>query len=89
MLLIRYNKIIHIPFFKKKRDLLGIPGSLSSLAPAFGLGRDPGVLGSSPASASRHGAYFSLLLCLCLSLSMSIINQSINKSLKKERDLFI
>ena len=50
----------------------GIPGWLSGLAPAFGPGRDPGVLGLSPAWGSRHRAYFSLLLCLCLSLSLSL-----------------
>uniref|UniRef100_A0A8I3MD40 Uncharacterized protein n=1 Tax=Canis lupus familiaris TaxID=9615 RepID=A0A8I3MD40_CANLF len=43
---------------------------INGLAPAFGPGRDPGVPGSSPTSGSRHGAYFSLLLCLCLSLSV-------------------
>ena len=52
----------------------GIPGWLSGLAPAFGLGCDPGVpdgvLGSSPALGSRHRACFSLCLCLCLSLSV-------------------
>ena len=46
----------------------GIPGWLSSLAPAFGPGHDPGVPGSSPASCSGHGACFSLFLCLCLYL---------------------
>ena len=46
----------------------GIPGWLSALAPAFGPGHDPEVLGSSPASRSLHGACFSLCLCLCLSL---------------------
>ena len=48
----------------------GIPGWLSSLAPAFGPGRDPGVPGSSPTSGSRHGACFSLLLSLSRSLSV-------------------
>ena len=46
--------------------VLGIPGWLSGLAPAFGPRRDPGVPGSSPASGSRPGACFSLLLCLSL-----------------------
>ncbi|XP_072620093.1 serine protease 38 isoform X2 [Vulpes vulpes] len=53
----------------------GIPGWLSSLAPAFGPGHDPGVPGSSPASGSLHGACFSLCLCLCLSLSLSLMNK--------------
>ena len=44
--------------------LEGIPGWLSGLAPAFGLGRDPGVPGWSLASGSLHGACFSLCLCL-------------------------
>ena len=39
----------------------------------FGLGCDPGVLGSSPTLGSLHGACFSLCLCLCLSLSVSLI----------------
>ena len=34
---------------------------------AFGSGRDPGVLESSPASGSLWGACFSLSPCLCLS----------------------
>ena len=45
----------------------GIPGWLSSLAPAFGPGRDPGDPGSSPTSGSLYGACFSL----CPSLSVS------------------
>ena len=59
-----------IPFLKVA--VQGIPGWLGSLAPAFGPGHDPGVPGSSPASGSRHGACFSLLLCLCLSLSLCL-----------------
>ena len=35
-------------------------------------GRDPGVPGWSPPSGSRHGACFSLLLCVSLSLSLSL-----------------
>ena len=46
-------------------------------APAFGPGRDPGDMGSSPTSGSLHGTRFSLCLCLCLSLCLSGINQSI------------
>ena len=34
--------------------LFGIPGSRSSLAPAFGPGRDPGDPGSNPMSGSLH-----------------------------------
>ena len=49
-----------------KNDM-GIPGWLSSLAPAFGPGRNPGVPESSPTLGSPHGACFSL----CLSLSVS------------------
>ena len=40
----------------------GDPWGLSSLAPAFGPGCDPGVPGSSPALGSLHGACFSLSL---------------------------
>ena len=51
--------------------VMGIPGWLSGLAPAFSPGHDPGVLGSrlcqapcmEPASPS---------VCLCLSLSLSV-----------------
>ena len=52
-----------------------IPGWLSGLAPAFGPGRDPGVLGLSPTSDSLHGACSSLCLCLSLSLCVTIINK--------------
>ena len=47
--------------------------------PAFGPGRDPGVLGSSPTSGSLHGVCFSLCLCLCLSLSLSLSLSLMNK----------
>ena len=47
--------------------LIGQPGWLSGLAPAFSPGSDPGDPGSSPTSGSLHGACFSLCLCLCLS----------------------
>ena len=63
---------INFIFFK---DFRGIPGWLSGLAPAFSPGRDPGVPGSSLASGSLHGAYFSLCLCLCLFLSVSLMNK--------------
>ena len=46
-----------------KCNIQGDPRWLSGLAPAFGPGRDPGVLGSSP----THGACFSLSLCLSVS----------------------
>ena len=59
--------------------ILGIPGWLRDLAPAFGPGRDPGVPESSPTSGSQHGACFSLCLCLCLSLSLSLSLSLINK----------
>ena len=49
----------------KEHNLMGIPRCLSGLAPAFGPGYDPGVLGSSPALGSLHGACFSLCLSLC------------------------
>ena len=42
-----------------------------SLCLGLGSGCDPGVLGSSPASGSLHGACFSPCLCLCFSLSLS------------------
>ena len=51
--------------------LLGIPGWLSSLAPAFHPGHDPGLSGSSPTSGSLQGACFSLCLCPYLSLCAS------------------
>ncbi|CAD7676900.1 unnamed protein product [Nyctereutes procyonoides] len=54
------------------RLILGIPGWLSGLAPAFYPGCDPGDLGLSPMSGSLHGACFSLCLCLCLSLSVAL-----------------
>ena len=59
----------------------GIPGWLSGLAPAFSPRHDPGILGSSPESGSRHGACFSLCLCPCLSLSLSVYNEQINKEI--------
>ena len=67
----------------QKKDMRGIPGWLSSLAPAFGPGLDPGVRGSSPTSGSLHGACFSLCLCLCLSLY--VYHEKINKNIKKKK----
>ena len=46
------------------------PGGLSQSSICLQSGHDPGVLGSSPASGSLHGACFSLSLGLCLSLSL-------------------
>ena len=50
------------------KEITGIPGWRSGLAPAFGPGRDPGDPGSNPTSGSLHGACFSL----CLSVSLSV-----------------
>ncbi|CAD7690325.1 unnamed protein product [Nyctereutes procyonoides] len=49
----------------------GMPGWLNGWVSAFSSGHDPGVLGSSPALGSLHGARFSLCLCLYLSLCLS------------------
>uniref|UniRef100_A0A8I3PVD7 Leucine, glutamate and lysine rich 1 n=2 Tax=Canis lupus familiaris TaxID=9615 RepID=A0A8I3PVD7_CANLF len=49
----------------------GTPGWLSGRASAFRPGHGPGVLGSSPALGSLHGACFSFCLCLCFSLCVS------------------
>ena len=54
-----------------KQASLGMPGWLSSWASAFNSGCDLGVPGSSPISASLHGACFSFCLCLCPSLYVS------------------
>ena len=61
-----------VSIYLKKEKLGGIPGWLSGLAPAFGSGRDPGALGSSPTSGSLHGACFSLPLPPSLSLSLCL-----------------
>ena len=55
-----------------KSSPVGDPWVVSSLAPAFGSGCDPGVPGSSLASGSRHKACFSLCLC---PLPMSNMNK--------------
>ena len=62
----RWGFIIGIEAREKllEKWAFGIPGWLSSLTPAFGLGHGPGVQRSSPASGSLHGACFSLCLCL-------------------------
>ena len=57
--------------------VMGIPGWLSGLAPAFGSGRDPGDPGSSPTSSSLRGACFSLCLCLCLFLCVCLMNEDL------------
>ena len=57
-----------------KKPLEGIPGWLSGLAPAFGPGCDPGVLGSSPASGS-HMEPASPSTCVSASLWVSIMNK--------------
>ena len=52
-------------------DFLGDPWGAQWVT-AFGLGRDSGVLESSPTLGSLHGACFSLCLCLCLFLSLGV-----------------
>ena len=49
----------------------GMPEWLGGWAPAFGSGRDPGVLELSSPSGSPQGASLSLCLCLCFSLCVS------------------
>ena len=51
----------------------GIPGWLSSLAPAFSPGRDSGIPGSSSASGSLHGA--SPSACVSASLTLCISHE--------------
>ena len=51
------------------------PGWLSGWASAFGSGRDPTVLGSSPTLGSLGGSCFSLRLCLCLPLSLCVSHE--------------
>ena len=50
--------LIPKPLWKLEIAYRGIPGWLSGLAPAFGPGCDPGVLGSNPTSSSLCGAAF-------------------------------
>ena len=59
--------------------LMGIPGWLSGLAPAFGPGCYPGVLGSSPASGSLHGACFSLCLRLPKTFSKCVTSETCSR----------
>ena len=71
------------PVFKIYLDRRCLGGSAVKCLPsAQGVIPDPG---SSPASDSLHGAYFSLCLCLCLSLC--VFHEQINKILKK-KDIF-
>ena len=56
---------------KLNQEMVGAPGWLSGWALAFGSGRDPGVLGSSPTSRLPTGSLF-LLLPVSLSLSMCL-----------------
>ena len=59
-----------------------IPVWLSSLAPAFSPGHDPGVPGSSPALGSLHGACFSfscvsapLPVCVCVCVCVCVFHE--------------
>ena len=71
-----------------EKVICGKPKWLRGLAPPLAPGRDPGVLGSSPASGSLPGACFSLCLCLCLPLSLSLcLMNKFKKSLKKIKNL--
>ena len=53
----------------------GIPGWCSGLVPAFGPGRDPGDLGSNPASGSQCMEPASPSACVSASLSVTIIKK--------------
>ena len=66
-----YYVIINVPI---PRDVKkgGIPGWRSGLAPAFGPGRDPGDLGSSPTSGSWCMEPASPSACVSASLSLSL-----------------
>ena len=44
------------------KTIMGMPGWLNGLAPAFSPGRDPGVPGSSPTSGSLKGAWSGTLI---------------------------
>ena len=56
----------------KKEIHIGILGWCSSLAPAFGPGRDPGDPGSNPTSGSRCMEPASRSACVSDSLSLSL-----------------
>ena len=64
---IKLQKIQVLDF---KTEPVGIPEWRSSLAPAFGPGRDPGDPGSNPTSGSRCMEPASLSASLSLSLSL-------------------
>ena len=55
--------------------VMGIPGWHSGLAPAFGPGRNPGDLGSSPTSGSQGMEPASPSACVSASLSVTIIKK--------------
>ena len=57
---------------KFKSRSVGIPRWRSGLAPAFGLGRDPGDPGSNPTSGSRCMEPASPSACVSASLSLSL-----------------
>ena len=61
-------------------------GWLGDWVPAFGLGHNPWVLGSSPVSDSPKGACFSL--CLCPSLPLSLCLSWIKKQKTKTQPFF-
>ena len=73
------SRLAKIPLkLMEVKVLWGIPGWLSSLAPAFGPGCDPGVPGLSPTSApcvepASPSAY--VFVSLSLSLSVSLMNK--------------
>ena len=66
----------------KERCYIGMPGWLSGWASAFGSGRDPGVLGSSPTSGLPLDTLF---LPLPMSLPLCVSHEWINKILKKKK----
>ena len=58
-------------FYINNNSFPGMLGWLTGWTSAFGSGRDPGVLGSSPTLVSPRGGCFSPCLCLYLSLRVS------------------
>ena len=54
------------------KELIGIPGWRSGLAPAFGPGRDLGDPGSNPTSGSRCMEPASPSACVSASLALSV-----------------
>ena len=57
---------------KELKATMGQPGWLSSLAPVFSPGHDPGDPGSNPASGSRRMEPASPSACVSASLSLSL-----------------